>query len=74
MERKTGILKVNQHIFLSQYEDFSAKVLCESLRKFFNNARHTKVYGTIEQYERLFDYDPLIFDRTEGLVDLLLNE
>ena len=75
MAKKAGQFKIeDQLIFLDHYDNYSAKILCESLRKFFKKAWHNTIYGTIEQYERLLDYDPLLFDKTEGLVDLQLKE
>ena len=75
MAKKADRLKIeDQLIYLDHYDDYSAKILCESLRKFFDNAWHNTVYGTEAQYERLLDYDPLLFDKTEGHVDLQLKE
>ena len=75
MARKAEQLKIeDQTIYLDNYDSFSAKILCESLRKFFDCAWRTTVYGTMAQYEHLLDYDPLLFDKTEGFVDLQLKE
>ncbi len=75
MARKAEKLKIeDQTIDLNQYDHYSAKVLCEFLPKLFREAWHNTVCGTMAQYERLLDKDPLLFDNTESFVDLQLKE
>lgn len=75
MARKADTFKIeDQTIFLDQFNYFSAKCTCETLRKFFDCAWRSTIYGTIAQYERLLDYNPLLFDNTDGFVNLELKE
>ena len=75
MARKAEQLKIeDQTIDLDHYDYYSANVVCEFLPKLFREAWHNTVYGTMAQYERLLDKDPLLFNNTEGFVDLQLKE